>query len=414
MRAFAAACAGRAGPTAVPSPRVSVPQQLCNHEIAVTILVCRCGKKLRAPEATPGRVGRCPNCGAALRVPEPAATPVADEPAPPELASARAPVARSHRGPEHAVPAQDQPAAPLANLQGLETTLNTSRVRPRTKKRKSKPTLADKLEAWRGFVPQPQGPEKSLWRSLLYPFWDFKGVGFLSIFSVLWWFLTFVFFSYLNMQAHGEARGGVPLRAIIPSFIGLIVIFGYTLLYLGAVLVSSAAGEVDHPRWPEADLYEIIRGLSRWVSAAILGGGLGGVPAVLYWINCGPLDLLDWVVFLDLAVLGMGYALMGLVAALLFDDLLAANPITVCQAIWRVGLAWIRPCLVLIVALVLALGSFSLVMVFRTPILVFLILWATWAFVLYESMVVMRVLGLEYRRHSRKIGWFRESRRRRD
>jgi hypothetical protein len=27
--------------------------------------------------------------------------------------------------------------------------------------------------------------------------------------------------------------------------------------------------------------------------------------------------------------------------------------------------------------------------------------------------VVMRVLGLEYRRHSRKIGWFRESRQRR-
>jgi hypothetical protein len=380
----------------------------------VTILVCRCGKKLRAPaEATPGRVGQCPACGAALRMPEPATTSAA-EPMTSEFAPTPVPAPPSNRRPERPTPSPDQPAAPTTNLEGLETTLSISRVRPRRKKRKSKPTLADKLEAWRGFVPQPQGPERSLWRSLLYPFWDFRGVGFLSIFSVLWWFLTFVFFSYLSMQAHGEARGGVPLRAIIPSFIGLIVIFGYTLLYLGAVLVSSAAGEVDHPRWPEADLYEIIRGLSRWVSAAILGGGLGGVPAVLYWIYCGPLDLLDWVVFLDLAVLGMGYALMALVAALLFDDLLAGNPITVCQAIWRVGLAWIRPCLVMVVALVLAFGSFSLVLWFRAPILVFLTLWATWAFVLYESIVVMRILGLEYRRHARKIGWFRESRRRRD
>jgi hypothetical protein len=203
------------------------------------------------------------------------------------------------------------------------------------------------------------------------------------------------------------------MRAIIPSVMGLIVIVGYTLLYLGAILASSAAGEVDHPRWPEADLYEIIQGLSRWASAAILGGGLGGVPAVLYWIDCGQLDLLDWVVFLDLAVLGMAYAEMALVAALLFDHLLAANPITVCQALWRVGLAWIRPCLVLVAALVLACGSFYLVLVFRIPILVFVILWATWAFVLYEAMVVMRVLGLEYRRHARTIGWFRESRRRR-
>ena len=104
---------------------------------------------------------------------------------------------------------------------------------------------------------------------------------------------------------------------------------------------------------------------------------------------------------------------MALVAALLFDDLLAGNPITVCQAIWRVGLAWIRPCLVLVVALVLAFGSFSLVLWFRAPILVFLTLWVTWAFVLYEAIVVMRILGLEYRRHARKIGWFRESRRRR-
>jgi hypothetical protein len=362
---------------------------------------------------TPGRVGRCPACGAALSVPEPAGTPAA-EPVLPQLiptqVQAAAPDPRAHRS----APAQEQLVDPAPDPQSLETTLHTVRVRPRAKKkRKSKPTLADKLEAWRGFVPQPEGPERTLWKSLLYPFWDFKGVGFLVIFSILWFFLTFVFFSYLNMEFHGEARSGAPLRAIIPSFMGLIVIFGYTMLYLGAVLVSSAAGEVDHPRWPEGDLYEIIRGLSRWVSAAILGGGLGGVPAVLYWINCGHLDLLDWVVFLDLAVMGMAYALMGLVAALMFDDLLAANPITVCQAIWRVGLAWIRPCLVLIAAGILALGGFYLVLVLRIPILVFLTLWATWAFVLYEAMVVMRVLGLEYRRHSRKIGWFRESRPRR-
>ena len=37
--------------------------------MAATVLVCRCGKRISAPGATPGRVGRCPACGAMLRVP---------------------------------------------------------------------------------------------------------------------------------------------------------------------------------------------------------------------------------------------------------------------------------------------------------------------------------------------------------
>src|SRR5260370_1033715 len=35
----------------------------------MTILVCACGKRVRAPGARPGRVGRCPACGRSLEVP---------------------------------------------------------------------------------------------------------------------------------------------------------------------------------------------------------------------------------------------------------------------------------------------------------------------------------------------------------
>ena len=44
----------------------------------VSILVCGCGLKVRAPGATPGRVGRCPKCGGELRVPD--VPPVDDKP----------------------------------------------------------------------------------------------------------------------------------------------------------------------------------------------------------------------------------------------------------------------------------------------------------------------------------------------
>ncbi|HZW33867.1 MAG TPA: hypothetical protein VFF52_24305, partial [Isosphaeraceae bacterium] len=123
----------------------------------MTILVCRCGKRLRAPGATPGRVGHCPACGAALRVPEPAAGP-ADESMPVESAPAPAPVTRSSLHPERAVPTPAQPADPPPERDGRETTLSTSRGRPRGRKRRSRATLADKLDTLRGFVPQPEGP----------------------------------------------------------------------------------------------------------------------------------------------------------------------------------------------------------------------------------------------------------------
>src|SRR5262249_6554330 len=149
----------------------------------------------------------------------------ATEARPSQGAPARTPTTAPDPRPQRAAPSEVPPAPQPPNFESHESTLTAPRARRRGKKRKRKPTLADKLEAWRGFVPQPQGPEQSLWRSFLYPLWDFKGVGFLVVGSILWWFLTFVFFSQLNMQVHGEARGGAPLRAIIPSFIGLIVIF---------------------------------------------------------------------------------------------------------------------------------------------------------------------------------------------
>ena len=38
--------------------------------MAVSILVCGCGLKVRAAGATPGRTRRCPRCGGELRVPD--------------------------------------------------------------------------------------------------------------------------------------------------------------------------------------------------------------------------------------------------------------------------------------------------------------------------------------------------------
>ena len=45
----------------------------------VTILVCACGKRVRAPGARPGRVGRCPACGRSLKAPAATGAPARPE-----------------------------------------------------------------------------------------------------------------------------------------------------------------------------------------------------------------------------------------------------------------------------------------------------------------------------------------------
>ena len=67
---------------------------------------------------------------------------------------------------------------------------------------------------------------------------------------------------------------------------------------------------------------------------------------VLYWMYCGDIDLLDRIIFAELFALGACYALMALLASILHEDALGANPITVIRAIRRVGWGYWRPCLV--------------------------------------------------------------------
>ena len=38
--------------------------------MSVPILICECGMRLKVAGAAPGKVGRCPNCGSTLQVPD--------------------------------------------------------------------------------------------------------------------------------------------------------------------------------------------------------------------------------------------------------------------------------------------------------------------------------------------------------
>ena len=330
----------------------------------VPILVCDCGKRLRAPGARPGRTGRCPACGSPLRFPsdidlEPA--PAAPEP---EIAPSAKPKRKKRRGPE--------------------------------------------TEIWNGLIKPPAQPESRLRESLRYPFWGATGVALLVIFPPILWLVTIVVMVLGSALVLGSGLVKiVSLISMIPAGLGLLGAGGFLLLYLAKVLASSAIGEMHHPKWPDWEISALTFGLGRWLVAFFVGGVVGGVPAIAFWIYCGDIGFFDAIILAELIAVGAIYALMALLASILHDDIWGANPITVLRAIRIVGWGYAEPCLVSGIAVVLACTVLGLAVELESPFLSAIFFYLFWVFALYEAMVVLRVLGLFYRKHARALGWFR-------
>jgi hypothetical protein len=257
-----------------------------------------------------------------------------------------------------------------------------------------------------------RGRADHLGECLLYPLRDGPGVAMLAVIPTFLWVMSIPVFDVI---AAVSPQGGFNALALLivpftlPLVASFVLVFGYMVLFAGQVLVASAMGEDDHPGWPEWDTHNILEGLGRMFWAVVVGGLVGGLPALYYWLHCGDIDLFDEVVFGELLAVGTGYAQMTLTAALVHESVLAANPLTVVRGIVRIGWRYLYPCLVTGFALVIATGLLQWVL-FSSPSIEIaaLALWGFWVFLLYEAMVVSRVLGLTYYHNASKLGWFRK------
>lgn len=254
-------------------------------------------------------------------------------------------------------------------------------------------------------------PREPFAESLLYPFRDGPGWVLLVLMPLFLWLMSVPVFDIIAAIAPKGEFTSLALLVVpiaTPLIVSFGMVLGYILLFLGHVLVASSLGEVDHPAWPAWDSMHILEGLGRLFWAALVGLVLGGVPAVVYWVNCGDIDTLDEVVLSELLAVGLGYAQMALAASLLHDRLLEANPITALRAIRRIGWGYLYPCLVSTIA-VLFSGVVLDVVLFHAVSLVAAAvgMWAFWVFTLYLAMVAARILGQTYYRHAEDLGWCR-------
>lgn len=283
-----------------------------------------------------------------------------------------------------------------------------SKPKPK-RKRKRQASSIQETAIWDGLLTPPRGAENSLRANLLYPLWGANGVASLILFPPLLWLTSAPALGGLIaiFEGNGSQFALLGLLMFLPTSLGLFAVLGYTLLFLGRVLAASALGEVHHPRWPDWELSAMAFGLGRWLWAGLVGGFIGGLPAVAYWINCGDLDLFNMIILGELAAVGAVYSLMALLASGLHEDLVAANPITVLGAVWTLGWDYLPSCLVAGFSALASAKLFLIAFAMTNAGLAAFFAWLFWVFALYSGMVSLRVLGLCYARNATALGWFR-------
>jgi hypothetical protein len=269
-------------------------------------------------------------------------------------------------------------------------------------------TKSTNTPAGEGPIVPPKGGDLTLGQSLAYPLWSWSSIGILIFLPPV---LTLA--SGPLPFLIGVFSGGTPfsiggLILLAPGFLMGFCVWGYTLVYLGNVLISSALGEALPPRTPHFGEEDVLRVLGRWFWGSIIGIGLGAVPAVAYWIYCGEIDWADRLMFINLAAFGVAYAQMALLAVLLHDDPLAANPITVFRAIRKVGWDYAGPCFLggaFLVSVIFQLGLIAQIKEWWVYVLAF---WFFWVNFLHSAMVVLRRLGRFCHKHRVLLDWFPE------
>jgi hypothetical protein len=262
-----------------------------------------------------------------------------------------------------------------------------------------------------GVLPLPKDEEATPLGSLLYPLWDGYGLAWLLMLPPVLTVASLVVFGLIPLVMQGGVLAILGPVAFA-TFAALVIFSAYGLQVLHAVLVASAQGKTHHPGWPDFELVAMLRTLLLWSVALGLGVGPSLYAALDYLgeVPEGGPEVARLVAASAIAASGGLYALAAVLAVSLFDDPMAASPLTVLPALLRLNLAYLAP-LAWWVALVEAL-TLAVRALYRAPGLGPLVLmtWAVWVGGLYGLIVLMRLLGRAYHRKSRQVGWFLDPR----
>ena len=368
------------------------------HFMTVPILICECGLRLKAPGATPGRVGRCPSCGGKLRVP----------------------VTPASRQPRPATPGEDPGAGYRLQAASEASTLTPNRVRPTPDEPAGGVFVERKRPASTGdgLLPVLAEPETTLLASIPHPLRGAESIGMVVATSVIFWIFTILVPEYcLTLMADADSMG-VP---ILGHFIAVITVLPYVILfplvilywlqYLGRVIVASAMGETHPPRTPDRNFAGFFHGISPWLIWLILGVTVGAFPLGYYGSSLSSWSDANIPIVITLLLLGLPYVLMALMLTFLHDSPVATTPWSVVGSIFRLGASFGLLTLFVAAVLVIAGATAGVALLLRARVFWLYIFSALgcWIIVQWTTIVVMRVLGNCYYQHRNTLRWHRES-----
>jgi pSer/pThr/pTyr-binding forkhead associated (FHA) protein len=188
--------------------------------------------------------------------------------------------------------------------------------------------------------------------------------------------------------------------------------FGYLFAFMQNIIHATAAGDEEMPGWPSSD--GLFGGFFRLLGAALMAFGPAFALFVFALFNEESSLGSTWMI--PALVFGCLYFPMALLAVAMKDTPLAANPLVVMPAIFKVPLEYLLAVVVMAVVMgVRASGSPLIHAIFPRELMTssmpklagFLGAKALWGFVnVYFLAVNVRILGLLYLTKKQKFGWF--------
>ncbi len=107
--------------------------------------------------------------------------------------------------------------------------------------------------------------------------------------------------------------------------------------YLQCVLNGAVRGDPPAVCWPGRYIDVALRFTGRWTFCFLAGPAPVAMVAVLYWIYCGELEFLDWIILAQAGVFVVSYFLFALLAVSRSQRLYDANPVRVAQLVQSLG-----------------------------------------------------------------------------
>jgi hypothetical protein len=124
---------------------------------------------------------------------------------------------------------------------------------------------------------------------------------------------------------------------LAPFAICSTLVLGYLCGFLDCVVAATASGDARYVVTPGSDPRFILRTAFVWMVCFLAGPVLVAGVGLFYWIRCGDPDFVDWLILIQLGVVGIGYWLLALLAVARRYRILDATPMQVAALIELLG-----------------------------------------------------------------------------